>query len=66
MLRSPCYPEDALKLDAIFNVSLMCGARGKKGDQKTLLAQVPFVSEEGESQHLDMMEGMINITSEND
>lgn len=50
-----------------FLMSAACvGLCGKKGDQKTLLAQVPFVSEEGESQHLDMMERMINITSEND
>ena len=38
----------------------------RKVIKRTLLAWVPFISEEGDAQHLEMIERMINITTEND
>lgn len=47
-------------------MSAACEGSFRKVTKRTLLAQVPFVSEEGDPQHLEMMERMINITTEND
>lgn len=45
---------------------LLCARVARKVIKRTLIARVPFISKEGDAQHLEMIERMINNTTEDD